>query len=308
MKLKLIIIIFLIYFSQIGFLSSKINNNIILKIENEIITNYDIKNKILTILVLGNQEINQENINSLKKQALENLIIQKIKKIELLKYDFKNDDVRLNNYLNSISSNNIEQFKSRFRENNINFDKFVRELQTEFKWQKLIFNIYSNKIKLDENSIEKELNEIIKNQENIEQYELSELEILINENEIANERVNIVEKQIEAKGFEFAVLNNSISSTSSNKGYLGWINGKSLSEDIYKIIKKMKIGEVSQPIKRQNSILFLKLMNKKNSNPEKIDRAKLRINLIERKKNELFNLYSRSHLSKLKNSSFIEYQ
>ncbi len=308
MKLKLIIIVFLIYFSQIGFLSSKINNNIILKIENEIITNYDIKNKILTILVLGNQEINQENINSLKKQALENLIIQKIKKIELLKYDFKNDDVRLNNYLNSISSNNIEQFKSRFKENNINFDKFVRELQTEFKWQKLIFNIYSSKIKLDENSIEKELNEIVKNQENIEQYELSELEILINENEIVNERVNIVEKQIEAKGFEFAVLNNSISSTSSNKGYLGWINGKSLSEDIYKIIKKMKIGEVSQPIKRQNSILFLKLMNKKNSNPEKIDRAKLKINLIERKKNELFNLYSRSHLSKLKNSSFIEYQ
>lgn len=308
MKLKLIIIVFLIYFSQIVLLSSKINNNIILKIENEIITNYDIKNKILTILVLGNQEINQENINSLKKQALENLIIQKIKKIELLKYDFKNDDVRLNNYLNSISSNNIEQFKSRFKENNINFDKFVRELQIEFKWQKLIFNIYSSKIKLDENSIEKELNEIIKNQENIEQYELSELEILINENEIANERVNIVEKQIEAKGFEFAVLNNSISSTSSNKGYLGWINGKSLSEDIYKIIKKMKIGEVSQPIKRQNSILFLKLMNKKNSNPEKIDRAKLKINLIERKKNELFNLYSRSHLSKLKNSSFIEYQ
>ena len=108
---------------------------------------------------------------------------------------------------------------------------------------------------------------------------------MINENEIANERVNIVEKQIEAKGFEFAVLNNSISSTSSNKGYLGWINGKSLSEDIYKIIKKMKIGEVSQPIKRQNSILFLKLMNKKNSNPEKIDRAKLK-NKFNRAKKE----------------------
>ena len=69
MKLKLIIIVFLIYFSQIVLLSSKINNNIILKIENEIITNYDIKNKILTILVLGNQEINQENINSLKKAS-----------------------------------------------------------------------------------------------------------------------------------------------------------------------------------------------------------------------------------------------
>ena len=35
---------------------------------------------------------------------------------------------------------------------------------------------------------------------------------------------------------------------------------------------------------------------------------KLRKDLIVQKKNELFNLYSRSHLSKLKNTSLIEYR
>ena len=34
----------------------------------------------------------------------------------------------------------------------------------------------------------------------------------------------------------------------------------------------------------------------------------MRNNLINQKKNELFNLYSNSHLSKLKNTSFIEYK
>ena len=40
---------------------ASIENKIILKIENEIITNFEVKNKILSTLILSNQEINLEN-------------------------------------------------------------------------------------------------------------------------------------------------------------------------------------------------------------------------------------------------------
>ena len=50
---------------------SKINNLISVKIGNKIITNYELKNKILTTLILSDQEINQSNINKLKSQSLE---------------------------------------------------------------------------------------------------------------------------------------------------------------------------------------------------------------------------------------------
>ena len=48
---------------------SKIEQKIVVKVENEIITNYDIKNKILLSLIISNQEINQENINQIKNQV-----------------------------------------------------------------------------------------------------------------------------------------------------------------------------------------------------------------------------------------------
>ena len=70
----------------------------------------------------------------------------------------------------------------------------------------------------------------------------------------------------------------------------------------------MKIGEISEPILSQNSLLFLKILDKRLSAPRKIDLVKLKEDLINNKKNELFNLYSRSHLSKLKNTSLIEYK
>ena len=63
-----------------------------------------------------------------------------------------------------------------------------------------------------------------------------------------------------------------------------------------------------KPIKQQGSVIFLKLNDKRSKKLEELDKMKLRKDLIVQKKNELFNLYSRSHLSKLKNTSLIEYR
>ena len=63
-----------------------------------------------------------------------------------------------------------------------------------------------------------------------------------------------------------------------------------------------------QIIPKQESFLFLKLIDMKISQIEDINKFKLKENLIKQKKNELFELYSRSHLSKLKNTSLIEYK
>ena len=70
----------------------------------------------------------------------------------------------------------------------------------------------------------------------------------------------------------------------------------------------MKVGDISEPIERQGSLLFLKLNDVKESQVNISDKEELRKKLIDQKKNELFTLYSNSHLSKLKNTSFIEYK
>ena len=103
-------------------------------------------------------------------------------------------------------------------------------------------------------------------------------------------------------------MRSSISSSASNKGDLGWVNAKSLSKKIYTIISNLNVNEVSDPFKNQNSILFLMLKDKRVSKTQDINIMELKNNIINQKKNELFNLYSRSHLSKLKNTSLIEYK
>jgi len=286
---------------------AKVENNIVLKVENEIITNFEIKNKIIATLILANQEINQPNINKLKKQALDFLIKQKLKKIELSKYNLKVDQQKITSYLNSISSNNINGLKEKFLISGIDFQLFYEELEIDFLWQKYIYQVYSKKIEIDEKNINQELKNLLRNQTDVEQFKISEIEIYLNNDLSDQKKIMNIKEQINKYGFEATAIKYSISSTASNKGDLGWLNAKSLNKKIFNLVTNIKVGEVTEPLITSNSALFLKLNDKKISKVENVNIDELKINLINRKKNEMFNLYSRSLLSKLKNNSLIEY-
>ena len=136
-KLFLITSLFL-YCNFTSNLYGIIKNNIAIKVENQIITNYEIRNKILTSIVLSGKEINQSNIDNFKKQSVSSLIDQKLILKELTKYKIEDDNLQINQYLNSISSNDIEKFKKIFFDNNLDYSLFLEEVKTKLKWQKLI--------------------------------------------------------------------------------------------------------------------------------------------------------------------------
>ena len=307
MKIKTCKIIFF-YFVFLLTQANAITNKILLKVENEIITNYEVKNKILTSLVLAGNEISQENINKLKKQALESLIENKLKIIELEKFKIKKNSNQINSYLNSISGNDILALENKFKINNLDYNLFLEEIEIQTKWQNFIYLFYKGKIEIDENSINNDIEKIVKDKKNFQEYKISEIEINIEENSNIDQIVLDLKNKIKDEGFETAALNYSISSSSNNKGSLGWISSNSLSQEIFEILKKLNTGQISRPIKRQNSILFLKLDDVRTSKVENINIEDLKIKMIDRKKNEMFNLYSKSHLSKLRNSVLIEYK
>ena len=79
--MKLILIVFFTIIFSSNNLFANFKGNIIVKVENEIITNFEIKNKIL-INILSKQNKSTE-YKQIKKQALETLIQQNQKEIEL---------------------------------------------------------------------------------------------------------------------------------------------------------------------------------------------------------------------------------
>ena len=311
MKYKITLLSSVIIFFSIlnsSSLYSKIKSNIVVFVGNEIITNFEIKNKILTSLMLAKVELNQKNIDSYKKQALNSLIDLKLKKKELSKYNFRAEDSEVNKYINSISSNNVIEFKNNFSNNDLSFSLFVEEIKIELKWRKLIYEIFKGRVKSTEKSVEKELNEIIKKQSQIVEYKVSEIEIELQKDEKEIDQIEKIKKFINQIGFENTALKYSSSSSAEQKGDLGWVKENALSKPVHEIIKDLEIGAVSKPIKKLNKITFLKLVDKKKVSIDSKNKEKIKNDLIAAKENDLFILYSSSYLSRLKNNTLIEYK
>ena len=294
---------------NLNFISSQaLKNQIIVKVDNNIITDYELKNKLITSLILSNQEINQINIDKNKRRALNYLIDLKLKINELIKYNVEIDKLNINDQLLSMSSSNITEFEKKFKAQGISFELFVKELKIETAWKQLMYNIYKEKVKVNQNEIEKQVKNYIKNNSTIIELKISEIEINIEENSNFQNEINFIKKEIDKNGFEKTALKFSTSSSSKKFGDIGWINQESLAPQIKNNLINLKVGEVSSAIKNVNTISFFKITDKKITKVNDIDTQKLKSRITLQKQNELFNLYSRSHLSKLKNNSLIEYK
>ena len=309
-KNKIIIIIILFLFSFHGIAFSSIKNGIIANVGTEIITNADLENKIRTVLSLNGQAINQKNINDLKNNALKGIIRTIIKRGQINKYkvtEYNNKDVEnhLNKVANLLGLPDGKSIKYFFEQNNINYDIWINELKTDLLWNTLIYRMYNSQISINPIDIENDLKKLIEKNQETKEYNLSELVI----NSVTENKEEIIEKiykLIEEKGFKEAVNIFSISESRSNKGELGWVNEASLSEIFLNNLKSISKNKTTVPIEMQENLIILKINDIRKMKTETINIEKLKKNIINKKKQDKLNLFSRSHFSKIENSTLID--
>ena len=289
---------------------ASIQNKILVNIGNQIITSYELKNRVKTILILNNKELNQANIDVTKNEALNFLINLKLKKEEIIKYKITTNNNAVLNHLDNIASSyNTDKngLKIIFQNNDLSYELFLDGIKTEFAWQQLIFNLHQNKIKLNEKEIDEELNKITTKQKQVEEYNLAEIEVILENNFNDKKKIEEIKNQINEIGFKNTSIKYSTSLSALEGGNLGWINSQALSNIILNTVKKMKPGDVSEPIFQSETATFIKLLDKRKISFSDINLKKMKSQIIAQKQNELLNLFSNSYLSKIKNTTFIQY-
>ena len=194
---------------------AQIQNKILVKVDNAIITSYDLENKIKSLLHLANQEVNQTNINKTKNVAIQSLINLKIKQIELENFDIKENEEEIAKQINRLANGNINQFKQGFVSKNLDYNFFLNELKTELKWNTLIYLIYNKKVKVEESEIRDQLEKIVKSNSSNVELKLSEIQILSTGDEVKDQQsIKSIKDQINEFGFGLTAMRNSNSTSS----------------------------------------------------------------------------------------------
>ena len=295
----------LIYFALIFFVlinsSNSLENKILIKIENQIITSLDVDNEYKYLVAL-NPKIKNSEKNYILQIAKRSVLQEKIKKIEIKK-NFNNPKIPqkfleqiLQNIYSKIGFTNIEDFKNYLITNKIDFEKVKNKLEIEALWNELILIKFSSKVKINKKAIRERIKD---NNVFLKSYLLSEISFEVSSLQELNKKFQEINKVINDKGFEVAALKYSISPTSNLGGKLDWINENSLNKNIRLALNNLKINDYTKPINTPGGFLILKINDIKNTKIEiDIDNEFKKIENYE--KNNQLNQYSKIYFNKIK--------
>ena len=299
-SIKLILIFIFIILSKTQ--ANSIENKIILKIDNEIITSLDIKKEARYLITLNpnTKNLSKDQIYLISKNSL---VREKIKKKEILKnfeiVNIEQDILKelIKNMFNKLNINSRNEFISYLNKNKLTIDHVEEKIKMEVMWNRLVYLKFKSKIKINSEAIKKE---ILKNQKTgSKKYFLQEILFDIKKDENIQKKNNLIQDSINKQGFEKTALLYSISSTSQNNGNIGWISASSLNKNIYDKIKDLKAGEISKPITIPGGFLILKILEMKIVQ-EEIDVEKELSKVIKNKTNSQLNQYSLIFYNKIK--------
>lgn len=279
------------------------NIKIEVKIDDKIITNFDIKkeSEYLKILNPNLYELGEERLLELSKISLINETI-KYNEIQKISFPISNDNTFLNDYLNNLykklNLENKDDFENFLKKNKTySFEEVKEKINIELYWNELIYNKYNKLVKIDENL----LLEKIKNAVNEEQKEYNLLEIVFQKKRDLklDDQINEIKSSIDQIGFKNSANIFSISESSKFGGDLGWIKESSLSEQIAENLKLLKQGDLTNVLKIGNNYLLLKINEIRiNKNSINIDEELKKLINIER--NNQLNIFSRIFFNKSK--------
>ena len=281
--------------------SNSLENKILVKIENQIITSLDVNNEYKYLVAL-NPSIKNSKKDDLLTLSKKSVLQEKIKKIEIDK-NFNNPkipqefiDQILRNVYSRIGFNNLNDFKIYLINNNIDFENVKNKLIIEALWNELILIKFSSKIRINEKELRKRIKD---NDSFLKSYLLSEIFFEVSNLKELDKKFNKISKEINNKGFDFAALKYSVSSTSNLGGKLDWINENSLNKNIRKELKNLEINDFTKPINVPGGFLILQINDIKNTKIE-IDIEKELKKLEKYEKNNQLNQYSKIYFNKVK--------
>ena len=153
---------FLIFFVTNSFTIANSNIYIVAKIDNEIITNHDIRKESEYLKIL-NPKLNQLQDSKILDLAKTSLIKEMIKKKEISKFlDLTKDNMFVDDHLKKIFSklnyNNKDEFKKDLEKKEIyTIEQIEKKIKIELFWNELIYKKYSSLIKIDKTKLSEHL-------------------------------------------------------------------------------------------------------------------------------------------------------
>ena len=238
----------IIFFENIAYAQEKFEGMIV-SIDKEIITTYDLSQRIKLALKSLNLEDSISNRDSVRERMLELLILEKIKTIEAKKNDISHTEEELINFTSNIynfSKDDFDGFKSFLENEGFDIDILLDQMSSELLWKKFLQKTIASKIIISEQEIEDSFDERTKNKG---KYEFDYNEVLF-VNDSPGDWQNSKKKMMEFlklldKGITFENLSKKFTEVYTMESQNNrWILEDNIDDKTKDSLQNMKTGEI----------------------------------------------------------------
>tara|TARA_B100000900_G_scaffold104144_1_gene86375 strand:- start:1595 stop:2827 length:1233 start_codon:yes stop_codon:yes gene_type:complete len=269
--IKKIKYIFLIFFLIANFnenLKSQDIQAIAVIVNDEVISRYDVNQRVRLILVTSGIPATEENVKRIEEQAIKALIDEKIQIQEAIKLEVPDSPDEINLMLDNIARGNqttAEGILESITSQGVNSETLLSQIKSELLWNKIVRGRFGSYINISDEEVNIIYDRTIQNINN-SQYDISEIFIGFEDESEEKEAKELTERLTEQLkneiAFEPVAQQFSQAPSSGQGGFIGWVSEGQLDPDIISNIKNLEIGSVSNPIKTVNGYYIIKLNGK----------------------------------------------
>ena len=275
---------------------------IVFDVNDQIITNIDIKKESRYLITLNSQlkKLNQKKILDISKESA---LREKIKEIELLKYfDLTAENPLTEKYIESfylrLKLTNKAELSSLLNNYGLSMEYVEKKINIELTWNQLIYEKYRDQINIDVNKLKKQIS---KNKSTKEKkiYQLSEIIFEVDNQKNLDNKVKNISESIEEIGFKNTANIYSIADTAKFGGEIGWVEEERLSKKVMQELKKRNINDITLPFQTGGSFLILRIDNIKYEQKIIDEKAQLE-KIIQFQTDKQLERFSKIYYNKLK--------
>ena len=256
-------------------------DKIIVIVDNDIITQVELDDRIKLI----SQQLKQKGNNlppldTLRKQVLERLILEKLQLEMAKKTGIRVNDEMVNRVIANIARENrlsMGKFREVLKKDGFEFSQFRENIRREVTISRLRKMRVENEVDISEQEINNFLSQSLKGKSAGNEYHLSHILIASPEAatpqqiDIAEEKAKKIFKELE-KGDDFAQKAIAVSNDelALKGGDLGWRKAAQLPTLFAPIVAKMKKNEIKGPLRSASGFHIIKLKDKRNTSQKHV--------------------------------------
>lgn len=238
-------------------------------VNDEVISEYDVEQRLNLILAAAGSDISPEQRELLRQQSLQNLVDEKLQLQEAAEFDLVISDEEVSQTIGRIGRQydmSPEQFVAYLERSGASVESLAQQVRAELAWTRLVRGRLNSQVAVSDDEVQNILDRLEQNAGQNE-YLVSEIFLIADTPEkdraVRQTADRLVEQLRQGAPFNVMARQFSESATAAVGGDMGWVQEGQLIEEVSAALENMRPRTISSPVRAPGGYYILLLRDRR---------------------------------------------